>query len=334
MIIDVHGHVNAPDSLYSYKTRLQASNGLHKRRPGQTIVKDDDLRRSTEEHLALLDGVGTDVQFISPRPYQLMHSESPFAVVADWIGLNNDVIAAACRQAPDRLRGVAGLPQSSSAGLEAAAAELERCVLEYGFVGCLLNPDPDEGRGMPPTLGERYWYPLYEKMCELDVPALIHSASCRNPRETYSAHFITEESIAILSLLRSPVFTDFPDLKIVVAHGGGSVPYQIGRWRALRVRQGGRVTDFDEQLRRMWFDSVLYNTESIEFLIRMVGADRVLFGTELPGSGTATDPETGRSMDDLKPLIDAFDWLNDEDRHAVFEGNARRCYTRLDGKPR
>src|SRR5262249_22731034 len=156
--------------------------------------------------------------------------------------------------------------------------ELDRAVNELGFVGVALNPDPSEGRGTSPALGDEYWFPLYERLVALDVPVLIHSAGCFSGRETYSEHFITEESIAILSVLRSSVFETFPSLKLIIAHGGGSVPYQIGRWRAERLMPSlGGSSDaepFDVSLRRFWFDTVLHNPRSLEFLIATVGADR------------------------------------------------------------
>jgi hypothetical protein len=136
----------------------------------------------------------------------------------------------------------------------------------------------------------------------------VHSAGCYSERETYSEHFVTEESIAILSMLRSPVFTDFPSLRVMISHGGGSVPYQIGRWQAevLHPALGGgpHAERFETALRRFWFDSVLHYPPSLELLLRTVGTDRVLFGTEKPGSGSAPNPDTGRDFDDLRPVIE------------------------------
>ena len=141
---------------------------------------------------------------------------------------------------PETFAGVAGLPQCAGEPIEDALPELERCVKELGFVGCLLNPDPYENSGQEaPPLGDKYWYPLYEKLCELDVPASIHSTGSRSERVAYSLHFINEESIAVAGLLNSKVFSDFPDLKIIVPHGGGAVPYQIGRFQSSSLRRGG-----------------------------------------------------------------------------------------------
>ncbi len=322
MIIDIHGHVSAPPELYAYRSVTLASRGAHGR--GDPGVSDEKLEESAQEHIALLKKVGTDIQFISPRPFQQMHSEKPERIVHWWIAAVNDIIARHCKAHPEAFRGVAGLPLCAGASVKNALPELERCVKELGFIGCLLNPDPYEHDGDSPPLADEYWYPLYEKLVELDVPAMIHSAGCKSPRETYSNHFITEETLAILSLTNSTVFKDFPTLKIIVPHGGGSVPYQIGRWRSGRFRRGGE--SFDDSLRRLYFDTVLYNPESVEFLLRIVGTDRVMFGTELPGVGSSVDPKTGRALDDIKPVIDEIEWLTDQDRKLIFEDTARKVF--------
>jgi 4-oxalmesaconate hydratase len=332
MVIDIHGHVTAPAELYAYKSLLLSSRGHHGR--GNPGISDELMHSAVRRHIDLLKEVGTDLQFISPRPFQLMHSETPESIVRWWVEANNDIIGRQCRAFPDVFKGVCGLPQGPDIPMAASVEELERCVSSMGFIGCLLNPDPTEGTGNTPTLDSEYWYPLYAKMVELDVPALVHSTACKNPRESYSAHFITEESIAVLALtkLESRVFTDFPSLRIIISHGGGSVPYQIGRWRAgrfnaMRGRPG--LEAFDESLRRLLFDTVLYNQESLDFLFRMVGTDRCMFGTENPGTGSAKDPQTGHMLDDLRPVIEGIGWLTEEDRSRIFEANARQVFPRF-----
>jgi 4-oxalmesaconate hydratase len=171
-------------------------------------------------------------------------------------------------------------------------------------------------------------------MVALDVPGLVHSAACKHFRESYSAHFISEESIAVLNLCKpeSRVFHDFPNLRLIISHGGGSVPYQIGRWRAHRFRE--RESDpsletFDESMRRLYYDTVLYNVEALDLLFRIAGTDRCLFGTENPGSGSSQDPATGAWMDDLKPVIESIPWLSEADRAGIFEANARAVFPRF-----
>ncbi|MFF4837011.1 amidohydrolase family protein [Streptomyces sp. NPDC001315] len=325
MIIDAHAHLNAPAELYAYQASLLSSRGTH----GQfgAGVTDAQLKEYGERTVTTMDSVGTDVQLISPRPFSCAHSVEPARVVHWWTDAVNDAIARQAAQFPGRLAGVAGLPQAYGETPREWAVALGRAVTEFGMVGCVLNPDPSEGTGHVAPLGDEWWYPLFDKLVELDVPALIHSGGCQNGRETYSEHFITEESIAILSLLNSEVFLRYPTLKIIVAHGGGSVPYQIGRWRAARahpkLRQGQVLTEsFDDSLRRLWFDTVLHHPLSLELLLRTVGWDRVLFGTEKPGSGSAPDPLTGHDFDDIRPVIEGFGFLDERQKQAVFSGNA------------
>ena len=332
MIVDIHGHVNAPSELGAYKAGLLASRGAHGK--GSTNVPEERLAPIVKRHVEeTLDKVGTDVQFLSPRPFTLMNSEKPDRIVHWYTEACNNVIAQTVKMYPDRYRGVAGLPHVHGVSPANCAEEMERCVKDLGFVGVMINPDPSEGTDLDmPTMGDEYWYPLYEKMVELDVPALIHTAACKNTRETYSNHFITEEGIQTLSLVNSSVFQDFPKLKIIMAHGGGSIPYQVGRWRAGRFNaraRGAQVELFDESLRRLYFDTVLYNQESMELLFKIVGTDRCMFGTENPGTGTAKDPETGNMLDDLKPVIQDISWLTDQDRKNLFEDVAKEVFPRF-----
>jgi 4-oxalmesaconate hydratase len=324
VIIDVHGHTVAPAEVYEYQSKMIARRGPMAR----PDISDDVLAARLDGHVRLLDEAGTDVQFISPRPYLLMHSLFNAKLVGSWTRFVNDTIARQVGLRPDRFRGVAGLPQFRTTDLGPAVEELTRCVQELGFVGCLLNPDPMEGEAPPPPgLGDTYWYPLYERLCELDVPALIHSASCGSPRESYSLHFINEETIAVVGLVNSNVFADFPDLKIVVGHGGGAVPYQLGRFRAPAFRRG-HGEDFADGLRKLHFDTCVYSREGLELLFKVVGTERCLYGTERPGTGSPVDPSTGRTLDDLRPIVASIDFLSDADRERIFSGNARALYTR------
>jgi len=324
MIIDAHGHTVAPAEVYAFQATLLASRG----NPilGRPKISDEKIHAALEGHVKILKKVGTDMQLISPRPFHAMHSIGPARVVHEWTGFINDIIARQVAMYPDIFRGVASLPQTMEEGVDRAVYELERCVKEHGFVGCVLNPDPAEG-GHPtaPPLGDEYWYPLYEKLVELDVPALVHSAACCNPRLSYTLHFINEESIAVISLLESNVFKDFPNLKIIISHGGGAIPYHTGRFRAWRLRKGNEE-DFHDALKKLYYDTCTYNKDALELLFKIVGPDNVLFGTEKPGTGSGYDPKLGRDLDDLKPVIESIDFLTAEDKQKVFEDNARKLY--------
>lgn len=330
MILDCHAHVCAALELYSWKSNLLSSRGVHGLKPlsfSGEFVRD---HAETQKNLRIMDSVGTDVQFVSARPYQSMHAEKPASMVEAFAIAVHNYIAQQVAAFPNRIQGVCGPPQAAGEPVTVALPELERCVKELGFIGTTIDTDPGEGDGLTPILSDKYWYPLWEKMVELEIPGLIHSTSCKHGRESYTQHFITEESLAILSLINSHVFEDFPNLKIIVAHGGGSIPYQVGRWRADFVLfHGGKVSEFDRRLRQIYFDTCLHAKTSLELLIRLVGSENVLFGTENPGSGSAMNPETGRTFDDIRPVIESIEWLSQKDRQNIFEENARRLYPRL-----
>jgi predicted TIM-barrel fold metal-dependent hydrolase len=123
----------------------------------------------------------------------------------------------------------------------------------------------------------------------------------------------------------STVLEDFPTLKIIVSHGGGAIPYQLGRFEAnsLRNPKGRR---FSEGMKKLYYDTVLYTEAALKFLIETVGPERCLFGAECPGVGSVIEPATGRTMDDIKPFIDGFPWLTAEQKSVILEGNARRLF--------
>ena len=332
MIIDCHAHVSAPVELWAYKAGSLSHRGAHGR--GKVNVSDEQIRYAVEKHkeafphphLPYIDKVGTDMQLVSPRPFQLMHSEKPAKLVQWFHEEVNNIIYRETQLYPDRFVGIAGIPTVGGEPLDIAIAELERCVKELNFKGCLLNPDPYENSGEhPPALGDAYWYPLYEKLCELDVVAHIHGTGSRSEREPYSLRFINEETTAVYGLVNSNVLKDFPDLKIVVSHGGGAIPYQLGRFQAgsMRRKEGDRFID---GMKKLYFDTVLYTKDAIELLLKTVGPENALFGAECPGVGSKVNPETGREMDDIQPYFHEIEWLSDEDRENIFCNNAKRIF--------
>jgi 4-oxalmesaconate hydratase len=323
MIIDSHAHVVVPPESYKYMSELVASRANPNFPPS---LPDESVRKAGQSIIDIMDSVGTDIQFLSPRPYMQMHSVKPAKVSELWTRHQNDLVYRTVQMFPTRFRAVAGLPQYRDTSPTNCLAELEFRVKEQGFIGCLLNPDPTEGDGMPPPgLGDEFWYPLYDKLCELDIPALIHSAGSCQPRESYTLKFINEESIGIISLMNSKVFEHFPNLKLIMPHGGGAIPYHMGRFRAWSIRNGGEF--FDDKLKRLHFDTTTYDKDALELLFKVVGPDRVLFATENPGTGSAIDPTTGRAYDDLKPVIEGLSFLSEKDRENVFECNCARLYT-------
>lgn len=331
MIIDCHGHVSAPAELWAYKAGILAHRGAHGK--GEVRVSDEEVRKAANKkemgpagHLDCLKNNGTDKQLISPRPFQMMHSQKPARLVHWFTEAVNTMISRSCGQFPDTFIPICGLPQAAGEPVENVFAELERCVKTMGFKGCLLNPDPYENSGAEaPPLGDRYWYPLYEKLCELDIPAHIHGTGSHSERTPYTLHFINEESIAVYGLVHSDVFKDFPNLKIVVSHGGGAIPYQLGRFQSGYRHKGGGKT-FLDGMRNLYYDTVLYTEDALRLLIKTVGPDRCLFGAECPGVGSGINPETGTTFDNIRPYIEKFDWLTSAQKKMIFEDNARKLF--------
>ena len=294
MVIDIHNHIVAGEQLQTFQAGLINSAGFHK--PRGVVVTEKDIQAAKwhgHRHSEVLGEVGTDFAFISPRPYTMMHSAKPEKIVHWYCQAVNDALALQVKMEPNKFRAIAGLPQNAGVAVTNSFDEIDRCINDLGFVGIMINPDPGEGDGMTPAMGQEYWYPLYEKMVKMDIPGLVHGASCKNPRESFHGHFITEESIAILSLVDSNVFKDFPKLKLIISHGGGSVPYQVGRWRS-QLRGPNDTETFDQRLKQLYFDTALYSIESLKLLFRICGPERCLFGTERPGAGSKTDPRTGK----------------------------------------
>ncbi|MGW5590888.1 amidohydrolase family protein, partial [Streptomyces sp. NPDC003857] len=223
------------------------------------------------------------------------------------------------------------LPQTPGGTLDDAITELRRCVDDLGFVGCNLNPDPSGGHWTSPPLTDPFWYPLYETMVELDVPAMIHvSASCNPNFHALGAHYLNADTSAFMQFVEGDLFARFPALRFVIPHGGGAVPYHWGRYRGLAVRLG-RPDPSDHLMNNVFFDTCVYHQPGIDLLHRVIGADNILFASEMLGAVRGADPQTGIAWDDTKSYVDRAG-LDDEQRHKVYEANARRVYPRLDAR--
>jgi 4-oxalmesaconate hydratase len=329
MIIDCHGHyTTAPRALEIFREQQLAS-------PDDPIsaprIEDEEIRRSVEgAQLKLQKERGTDRTIFSPRASSMAHHLGNAATSIRWAQVCNDLIHRVCRIYPDNFVGVCQLPQSPGISPANCVAELERCVAELGFIGCNLNPDPSGGYWTDPPLTDRWWYPLYEKMEELKVPAMIHVSSSCNPNfHATGAHYLNADTTAFMQLLTSELFRDFPTLKFVLPHGGGAVPYHWGRYRGL-AQDMKRPPLAELLLNNVYFDTCVYHLAGIELLAKVIPVDNILFACEMVGAVRGIDPETGHHFDDTKRYIDALPWLSDEDRKKIFEDNARKVYPRMD----
>ena len=331
MIIDCHGHyTTAPESHNVWRKAQVAAYEAGGSAPAYPTISDDEIADSIESNqLRILHDRGADMTIFSPRASAMEPHVGDEAVSRQWSRVCNDLIKRVVELYPDAFIGVGQLPQSPGVALDGSIEELERCVLELGFVGCNLNPDPSGGMWSGPPLTDRYWYPIYEKMVELDVPAMIHVSSSCNPNfHATGAHYINADTTAFMQLIQGDLFADFPTLRFVIPHGGGAVPYHWGRYRGL-ADMLDKAPLTEHVMGNVYFDTCVYHQPGIDLLFEVIERKNILFGSEMLGAVRGVDPETGHYFDDTKRYVDALG-LNGDQLAEVYEGNARRVYPRLD----
>ncbi|MQY19665.1 amidohydrolase family protein [Nocardia macrotermitis] len=337
MIIDCHGHfTTAPKELGIWRERqIAAFEGSGARvSPSELEIGDEQIRTAIEQgQLKLQIERGTDLTIFSPGAGKMAHHYGDARTSLDWSQVSNDLIARVCGLFPDRFVGACQLPQSPGEALaesiRASAIEVERCVTEHGFVGCLLNPDPSDGFWQAPPLTDRVYYPLYEKLVELDVPAMVHVAMSRNAAiQGTCAHYLNGDTSVFMQLCQSELFRDFPTLRMIIPHGGGAVPYHWGRYRGMMIDQGRPPLE-EALLHNVFFDTCVYHKRGLELLTDIVPARNVLFASEMIGAVRSVDPETGRRFDDTKAILDSIESIGDQDRAAIYGDNALRVFPRL-----
>jgi 4-oxalmesaconate hydratase len=333
LIIDCHGHYTTTPPQHGRFREAQLAwlaepNGS---RPSSEQVSDDEIRESIEANqLHVARERGIDVTIFSPKALGMEHHVPDADLARDWARASNDLVHRVQTSFPEQFVAVCQLPQTPDGSLDTSIAELERCVLELGFVGCNLNPDPGGGSWTSPPLTDRSWFPLYEKMVELDVPAMIHvSASCVPAVHATGAHYLNGDTTVFMQLVEGDLFAEFPDLRFVIPHGGGAVPYHWGRYRGLASRLERPPLD-QHLMRNVFFDTCVYHQAGIDLLFEVIDVDNILFASEMLGAvPNIVDPETGHHFDDTKRYVDALA-IPEEDRRRVYELNARRVYPRIE----
>jgi 4-oxalmesaconate hydratase len=335
LIIDCHGHyTTAPQAHSRWRDAQVAAFKAGDAPPRVAEISDAEIWASIEQNqLRIIRERGLDVTLFSPRASAMAHHVGDAEVSRAWAVANNDLIARVVGLFPESFVGVCMLPQSPGAGMEGSMTELRRCVERLGFVGCNLNPDPGGGHFDSPPLTDRFWYPLYETMVDLDVPAMIHvSGSCNPALHATGAYYIAADTIAFMQLLQGDLFKDFPTLRFIIPHGGGAVPYHWGRYRGLAdmLQQPSLETHL---MNNVFFDTCVYHQPGINLLADVIANKNILFGSEMLGAVRGVDPTTGNPFDDTKRYIDALA-LNEAQRTAIFETNARRVFPRLDARLR
>ena len=245
-----------------------------------------------EKRLADMDAAGVDVQLLSATPQTYYYNQDA-AAGETLSALQNEQIAKHVKDKPDRFMGIATLPMQAP---EKAAAELRRAIRELGLRGAMIGSNC-EGR----NLDDPSFEPLWQAASELDAFMFIHPVSVAGSdriKDYYLRNFIgnpLDTTIAAGCLVFGGVLERFPNLTIVLAHGGGFVPYQMGRWvhgwkeRHPEPQVKLKVSP-QASLDRLRFDTILHSRMQLESMIGWVGAPRVLMGTDYPYDMAMMDP--------------------------------------------
>jgi 4-oxalmesaconate hydratase len=332
VIIDCHGHyTTAPPALGDWRNRQVAGleNPAVAPRHEDLTITDGEIRESVEPNqLRMMDERGIDLTIFSPRASFMAHHVGDFQTSSRWAAICNELCFRVSQLYPGRFAPAAMLPQSPGAEPATCIPELTRCVEEYGAVAVNLNPDPSGGYWTAPPLTDRSWYPLYEKMTEYDIPAMVHVSTSVNPAfHTTGAHYLNADTTAVMQLIQGDLFADFPTLRLVIPHGGGAVPYHWGRFRGLAMALNKPPLE-EHILENVFFDTCVYHQAGIDVLLEVIPTRNILFASEMIGAVRDVDPCTGHHFDDTRRYIDEAQ-LTDAERTAIEHANARIVYPRI-----
>jgi len=324
MHVDIHNHT-IPRAYIEGARRDSQRLGtrVEENAEGRVWVVQDNGRRiearpplvDQQVRLREMDEAQIDVMVESLLP-PLLPYWAPTDVGLAVCRVINDAIAEDVAQYPDRIVGMGLVPLQD---VTAAIGELDRLVRELHMPSVLLGTNV---RGK--NFDEPELFPFFQRALELDVLVYFHPDVPEFPRldRYYLTNLIgnpLDTSIAITSLIFGGVVERLPGLKLCFAHAGGYAPWIRGRWRhGQEVRPEPRVANslpFDDAFARLYFDSLIFRTDALEFLLRSVGPERVLLGTDYPA-------DMGRW--DQVPIIQSLDCLSAAEKDLVLGGNAAR----------
>ena len=277
------------------------------------------LVEAPEERIAGMVGTGIDREILSAWTDIFGHGLAP-APGAAWHRLLNESLACLCGHHPDRFSMLASghLPDAAQ-----AARELEYAVRELGAVGAVAATNV-EGTNLGELPLDEYW----AAVVELAVPVFLHPAQpTPTPRTRRFAlnqivQYTFDTTLAVGSLISSGVLDRFPALTLILSHGGGAVPYFIGRFDCMHERSDRAATGIaaaappSAYLRRMYYDTILHDPQALRYLASRVQIDRLLVGSDDSFPPADRDP-----MGSLRRA-----GFSDEEIHQIAEVNPRRLF--------
>jgi aminocarboxymuconate-semialdehyde decarboxylase len=236
-----------------------------------------------ERRLADMDAAEVDVHVLSATPQTYLYAQEP-SLGATAAAIQNEGIAKLVKLRPDRFIGIATLPMQAP---EKAADELSRAMCALGLRGAMIGSNC---RGK--NLDDPSFEPLWAKAAELDAFMMIHPNNVAG-KDRLSSYYLgnlignpLDTTIAAACLIFGGVLERHPNLKFVLAHGGGFTPYQSARWvHGWKVRPEPKVTLKDSPqaaIDRFYYDTILHSKPALEALIGLVGASQVFLGSDYP----------------------------------------------------
>jgi aminocarboxymuconate-semialdehyde decarboxylase len=258
--------------------------------------------------LADMDERGTDVMGVTISPMNYLYW-APNEIGDAFSRLQNDGMQRFCSPDPKRLFFFATIPIQD---IDAAVKELDRAVNELGARGVNLGQtDISIGK----MADDEYLFPIYEKAQELDIPIFVHPfppGMATGQKENlldWMAGYVHQSTVTAASMLMGGVFDVFPNLKILLPHGGGALPYQFGRFEyaARRMRGVKAKRNLREYLGNLYFDCLVHDPKARRFLVDFAGADNVVVGDNYLGwdamDGFAMVDELGLSEADRNKIV-------------------------------
>lgn len=289
-VIDIHGHINIGKARaimaekQPSKPRPGGNNGLTDKSRGPILI-DVDAR------LADMDGMGVDIMLLTPSPPNGFYRASE-EVAGEVARATNDEVAKIARDHADRFLACGNVALQH---VEQSCVELTRGMQELGLKGTRISTNIARAE-----LGDRRFDPFWARAERDGALIMLHPQGFTEP-ERLEPYFMTnavgqplETTLALAQMIFGGVFERFPGLKLCAAHGGGYFPFYLGRFeQSYRERQECRQhitrspADF---VRQIWFDTVVFRPDAIGYLAGVVGADRIMLGTDSPYDMGERDP--------------------------------------------
>lgn len=324
MVIDIHAHFVPPGLISRFRERQAEFPDIVMKEEGGSVTFSFAGGEPTRPVIAALTDLGAQLEDMKARRIDhailslwtdLEGYELPPEQGLAWSRFINERMQAELSDAP-RFSALASVPLQNG---ELAAQVLEEAIDE-GFAGAMIGTLPNGAFGG--NLDTPSLEPFWETASRLEAAIYVHPMFlCNEPRlRDYglinTVGRIADSTIAVGRLISSGVLQRHPNMKLIVSHGGGALPYALGRFRRTFDAEQRRFADPDDGFRRLYFDSCVYDPQALSFLVDRAGAERVMLGSDSPMSIAETDPVG---------LVEAVRLRSDE-RKAILGDNARSVF--------